>query len=109
MIADLPPKLPAESTAYCLRGRMADGTFVRAGSAASNRHPLGTRIYVRGPGGRKKWTIRDRIGHGSELDFWVPTCSAAFAWGRRSVAYRMGWGRITSTWRLVRVKMTVPW
>ncbi len=86
----------AESTAYCLRGTMADGTYTRPHSVAMNRHPLGTRIELlgrRGPDGKRRYIVRDRIGYGTELDFWVPTCSEAYAWGRRSVRYRLGWAR----------------
>lgn len=81
----------AQSTSYCLDGTMADGTHTRAGSAASNRHPLGTRLRLTrpGPGGRRTWIVRDRIGSGSELDFWRPSCAASRAWGRRHVAYRV--------------------
>jgi hypothetical protein len=86
----------AHSTSYspCSSGTiMADGTHVRIGSAASNRHPLGTQITLTqpGPGGLRHWTIRDRIGWGSELDFWQPSCSGAVTWGRRYVTYRIGW------------------
>jgi hypothetical protein len=83
--------LPAHSTSYCLHGRMADGTATRPGSAASNRHPLGTVILLDrpGPGGRRRWTIRDRIGWGSELDLWAPSCAQSRAWGRRFVRYRV--------------------
>jgi 3D (Asp-Asp-Asp) domain-containing protein len=83
----------ASSTAYCLTGTMADGTYTRPGSVASNRHPLGTRLWVRGPGGRWRWVVRDRIGHSSELDFWQPTCGRAFGWGRRTVTVKVGWPR----------------
>lgn len=81
----------ANSTSYCLSGRMADGTHTRAGSAASNRHPLGTKIRLTkpGPGGRRTWIVRDRIGHGSDLDLWQPTCAASRKWGRRKVSYRV--------------------
>lgn len=81
----------ANSTSYCLSGRMADGTQTREGSAASNRHPLGTRLRLTrpGPGGRRLWVVRDRIGYGSELDLWQPTCGQSRAWGRRSVSYRV--------------------
>lgn len=86
------PRL-AESTAYCLKGTMADGTKVRRGSVAMNRHPLGTRITIKGhgPDGRTRYTVRDRIGSGSELDFWVRSCGTARGWGRRHVNYRLGW------------------
>ena len=83
----------ANSTAYCLQGTMADGTGVRPGSVASNWHSLGTRIYLIRPTffGQRKFTVRDRIGYGSDLDFWTGSCSTAFAWGRRYVRYRVGW------------------
>lgn len=74
------------STAYCLRGTMSDGTFTRPGSVAMNMVPLGTHIRVsRSPTGRKYHTVRDHIGWGTQLDFWVPTCWQARAWGRRTV------------------------
>jgi hypothetical protein len=81
----------AQSTSYCLSGRMADGTYTRAGSAASNRHHLGTRIQLTrpGPGGRRVWVIRDRIGYGSDLDLWQPACGLSRAWGRRTISYRV--------------------
>ena len=91
----------ASSTAYCDRGDTAmqkpgGGAYQTGpGVAASNRHPLGTKITVLGkggPGGRKRWRIRDRIGWGSDLDFWVPSCSdARNKWGRKTVRYRLGW------------------
>lgn len=87
----------ASTTAYCLQGRMADGTFVRSRSAASNRHPLGTRIRLTGrqagPGGYRKYVVRDRIGHGTELDLWTGSCGEAIRFGRRRTSYRIGWGR----------------
>ena len=80
------------STAYCLSGTMADGSAVRAGSVAHNGYPLGTRITVSPPFyGRRRFVVRDRIGYGTELDFWVGSCAAARAWGRRSVSVRRGW------------------
>lgn len=74
------------STAYCLRGTMSDGTFTRQGSVAMNMVPLGTHIRVsRSPTGKKFHTVRDHIGWGTQLDFWVPSCGQARAWGRRQV------------------------
>lgn len=89
--ADAAVTRTASSTAYCLRGTMADGSTVRAGSVAMNRHPLGTRIRLVGTtfNGRRRFTVRDRIGHGSELDFWTASCSTAIRWGRRTVRYRL--------------------
>ncbi len=71
---------------------MADGTFVRAGSVASNSYPLGTKLTIRSsPTGRRHFMVRDRIGYGTQLDFWVSSCGQAINWGRRSVTVRKGW------------------
>lgn len=77
------------STSYCLKGRMADGTYTRARSVANNFLPLGSIIRTSrpGPGGYRIYVVRDRIGHGSALDFWTPTCRQAFSWGRRTVKF----------------------
>jgi 3D (Asp-Asp-Asp) domain-containing protein len=81
-----------EATSYCLRGVMADGSYTRAGSAAMNTVPLGTRVTVDPPVfGRRRWTIRDRIGWGSQLDFWAPSCSISWAFGRRTIQVSQGW------------------
>lgn len=95
----------ANSTAYspCSAGSiMADGTHVREGSVASNRHPLGTRIRLVGRTtffGRRDFTVRDRIGYGSDLDFWTRSCSGALTWGRRTVHYRLA-GRVSARMRV---------
>lgn len=90
----------ASSTAYtlCSSGSvMADGTRVRAGSVASNRHPLGTRLEVLDGPAAGRYTVRDRIGHGSDLDIWMASCSAAIAYGRRVVRVRTGWRVLVGT------------
>jgi 3D (Asp-Asp-Asp) domain-containing protein len=80
------------ATAYCLRGTMADGTYTRTGSLAHNGYRLGTRLWAT-PAvfGRHRWTVRDRIGWGSEADFWAPSCSQAISFGRRSISLTVGW------------------
>lgn len=83
----LPVTYYAQSTAYCLNGTMADGTRTRSGSVASNRHPLGQRLTVNG----QRYIVRDRIGHGSELDIWMSSCADALRYGRRTVKVRVGW------------------
>lgn len=96
--ADARPDYPRRTTAtsYCLNGRMADGTTVRGGSAASNVLRLGTRITLdRGFFGRRRFVIRDTgsalwDGH---LDLWASSCAASARWGRRRIAYRIGWAR----------------
>lgn len=98
--ADQPKKNPvryANSTAYCLQGTMADGSYVRSGSVAMNILPLGTRITTSKPQfGLRRFIVRDRIGHGTELDFWTPSCGSAISFGRRTVRYRVGWHKFKS-------------
>lgn len=83
----------AQSTSYCLRGSMSDGSYTRWGSVAMNRHRLGTHIRVISPRsgffGQHRFTVRDHIGWGSDLDFWAPSCSMSRQWGRRTVRYRI--------------------
>jgi hypothetical protein len=87
--------LVAASTSYCPGSSgayMADHhKHVYWGAAASNRHPFGTRIRLIGASfhGRHLFTIHDRIGHGSELDLWAPSCAWSWAWGSRRVRYRV--------------------
>lgn len=84
--------IATSSTAYCLQGRMADGTYVRAGSIAHNGYPLGTHVTVSpSPTGRRHFVVRDRIGWGTQLDFWLGSCAAARSWGRRTVHVLRGW------------------
>lgn len=81
-----------QSTAYCLRGTMADGSRTRRRSVAMNSLPLGTRIRLVGQSfhnGLRIFVVRDRIGWGTQLDFWSPTCAAARMWGRRTVHFRV--------------------
>lgn len=80
---------------------MADGSSVRAGSVAHNGYPLGTRITV-DPAffGRRRFVVRDRIGWGTQLDFWTNSCAAARNWGRRRVRVRRGWPSMSIRHRL---------
>jgi len=95
LAAALTPAAPAAAagtgaTSYCLHGRMADGTYTRWGSAAMNGVRLGTRIRLTGTRsffGTRTFTIRDRIGYGTRLDLWHPSCSASRSWGRRWVSF----------------------
>lgn len=73
---------------------MANGRGVHVGAVASNRHRLGTliklsrRVWV--DGRRKRYfRVEDRIGWGTSLDFWMPSCGAALQYGRRGVSYRV--------------------
>lgn len=90
----LGPSVMVGSTAYCLTGTMANGEGVHRGAVASNMHPLGTllkfkrRVWV---GGIKQryFRVKDRIGHGSQLDVWLPSCGAAIVYGRQLRSYRV--------------------
>jgi hypothetical protein len=92
----------ASSTSYCPASSgtvMADGARAdapsqarfRLPSVASNRHPLGTtlRLLDASVRGHKLVVVRDRIGHGSDLDIWSPSCAWSRWWGRRWLRYRV--------------------
>lgn len=100
--------LATVSTAYCLGGTMADGSSVRAGSIAHNGYPLGTRVTVSPPFyGRRRFTVRDRIGWGTDLDFWTPSCGAAIAYGRRVIRVRRGWSHLVGVVHLRRSRLVI--
>lgn len=81
----------ANSTCYALRGTMADGSYTRHRSVAMNNLPLGSKIRLTGRSfyGYRIFYVRDRIGWGSELDFWSASNSTCTSWGRRTVTYRV--------------------
>ena len=102
--------VPTGSTAYCLHGTMADGTGVRAGSIAHNGYRLGTHLSISpSPSGTRRFVVRDRIGWGTQLDSWVPSCAQALAWGRRTVYVRVGWRRSHRVGRVRRIRPGVHW
>jgi 3D (Asp-Asp-Asp) domain-containing protein len=78
------------ATAYCLRGRTATGGSVRRGIVAADPRvlPLGTRIYLNAGGYSGSYVVADTGGgvKGRKLDIWVPNCSEAMRFGRRSVS-----------------------
>lgn len=89
-----------ESTAYslCSSGSiMANGRHVRWGAVANNTLALGTRIKLGRPIAahradgrlvhRRYFTVADRIGWGSQADFWMPRCADALRYGRRPVRF----------------------
>src|SRR5436190_22279985 len=82
------PTYSVSATSYCLRGTMADGTYTRHGSVANNFLPLGAKIKLLRPRsfhGRRYFHVRDRIGWGTQLDLWSPTCAQARRFGRQRV------------------------
>ncbi len=77
------------ATAYCLQGRTASGGSVRRGIVAADTRvlPLGTRIEISGGSYSGTYTVADTGGavRGRVLDIWMPSCSEANRFGRRSV------------------------
>lgn len=77
------------ATAYCLQGRTALGSGVRRGIVAADPRilPLGTRIQVSAGSYSGTYTVADTGGavRGRILDVWVPSCSEAVRFGRKSV------------------------
>ena len=79
-------RMTVASTAYCLRGYTASGTYVGPGTIAVDPRviPLGTRVYVSGYGYA---TARDTGGaiKGHKIDVWLPTLGQCYQWGYRTV------------------------
>jgi 3D (Asp-Asp-Asp) domain-containing protein len=77
------------ATAYCLRGRTASGSSVRRGIVAADRRvlPLGTRINISAGSYSGTYVVADTGGavKGRILDIWVPSCSEAVRFGRRTI------------------------
>lgn len=78
-----------KATAYCLQGRTASGSGVRRGIVAADPRvlPLGTRIQITAGSYSGIYTVADTGGavKGRILDVWVPSCSEAIRFGRKSV------------------------
>ena len=78
-----------KATAYCLKGRTASGGGVRRGIVAADPRvlPLGTRINISAGAYSGTYTVADTGGavRGRILDIWVPSCSEAVKFGRRSI------------------------
>jgi 3D (Asp-Asp-Asp) domain-containing protein len=78
------------ATAYCLKGRTAMGHGVRRGIVAADPRvlPLGTRISLNAGSYSGSYLVSDTGGavKGRKLDIWVPSCSEAIKFGRRSVS-----------------------
>lgn len=77
------------ATAYCLQGRTATGGSVRRGIVAADPRvlPLGTRINLNAGTYSGSYVVADTGGavKGKKLDIWVPSCTEARRFGRRSV------------------------
>jgi len=77
------------ASAYCFSGRTAMGHGVRRGLIAADPRVLrlGSRVYVNAGPWSGFYTVSDTGGaiKGKRLDIWVPSCSEARRFGRRSV------------------------
>ena len=81
-----PGIISVSSTSYCQSGIMADGQMTHMGAAAGNMWPLGTRLEIlSGSHQGTSVTIEDRIGWGSQLDFFTWSCRAAIDYGREQI------------------------
>lgn len=85
------------ATAYCLQGRTANGGGVRRGIVAADPRvlPLGTRIQITAGSYSGTYTVADTGGavKGRILDIWVPSCSEANRFGRKSITVAVIGGR----------------
>ena len=85
------------ATAYCLQGRTATGGGVRRGIVAADPRilPLGTRIQVSAGSYSGTYTVADTGGaiRGKILDIWVPTCSEAVRFGRKTISVSVVGGK----------------
>jgi 3D (Asp-Asp-Asp) domain-containing protein len=77
------------ATAYCLRGRTATGGQVRRGIIAADPRVLrlGSRVLLGAGSYTGQYTVADTGGgvKGRRIDIWVPNCSEARRFGRRTV------------------------
>ena len=77
------------ATAYCLSGKTAMGHGVRRGIIAADPRviKLGSKVTVSAGAWSGTYLVSDTGGgiKGKRLDIWVPSCSEARKFGRRSV------------------------
>lgn len=77
------------ATAYCLQGRTALGHGVRRGIIAADPRVLrlGSKVVVSGGGYTGTYLVSDTGGRikGNKIDIWMPSCSEARRFGRRTV------------------------
>lgn len=77
------------ASAYCFSGRTAMGHAVRRGLIAADPRvlKLGSRVYVDAGPWSGNYLVSDTGGaiKGKKIDIWVPSCSEARKFGRRTV------------------------
>jgi 3D (Asp-Asp-Asp) domain-containing protein len=81
------------ATAYCLKGRTALGSGVRRGIIAADPRvlSLGSQVLLGAGSYTGQYTVADTGGgvRGRRIDIWVPSCSEARRFGRRTVLVSM--------------------
>ena len=86
LVDPVPQTMSVSSTSYCQSGTMASGLQTYIGAAAGNMWPLGTRLLVLSGAHRGTTVaIEDRIGWGSQLDFFSWSCADAWKYGREQI------------------------
>lgn len=77
------------ASAYCFSGKTAMGHSVRRGLIAADPRvlPLGSQVFIDAGPWSGTYTVSDTGGaiKGKKIDIWVPSCSEARRFGRRSV------------------------
>ena len=77
------------ATAYCLKGRTAMGHGVRRGIIAADPRVLrlGSRVLLGAGSYTGQYMVSDTGGaiKGRKIDIWVPNCSEARRFGRRTI------------------------
>jgi 3D (Asp-Asp-Asp) domain-containing protein len=77
------------ATAYCLKGRTANGGAVRRGIIAADPRllRLGSTVLLGAGSYTGQYKVTDTGGgiKGKRIDVWVPSCSEARRFGRRTV------------------------
>jgi 3D (Asp-Asp-Asp) domain-containing protein len=78
------------ATAYCLKGRTAMGHGVRRGIIAADPRVLrlGSKVSLNAGAYSGQYFVSDTGGavRGKRIDIWVPSCSEARRFGRRTVS-----------------------
>jgi len=77
------------ASAYCFSGRTSMGHGVRRGLIAADPHvlPLGSKVFINAGPWSGTYLVSDTGGaiRGKKVDIWVPSCSEARKFGRRTV------------------------
>jgi hypothetical protein len=79
-------KRTVESTAYCLKGTMANTKKTHAGVVAMAGVPFGTKYRIlSGPMKGHVVTVEDRPDNKTQFDIWMADCHKAIQYGRHVI------------------------